>query len=133
MAHHGRSIRRRVIALGGGGCSVLKSTARAWLQKYWRDGQVGRSQGTGLRRISSPAQDVALVAEAQRNLLIRARNLKAATGFPGQINALISRLKETGFRARHAAVLELLTDEHILYHLAFTDSNVDHKWDRLIL
>ena len=27
---------------------------------------------------------------------------------------------------------ELLTDEHKLNHLAFADSNVDHKWDRVI-
>jgi len=27
---------------------------------------------------------------------------------------------------------ELLTDEHKLYHLAFAESIVDHKWDRVI-
>ena len=32
----------------------------------------------------NPAQDAALVAEAQRNPFISARDLKAATGFPGQ-------------------------------------------------
>ena len=35
-------------------------------------------------------------------------------------------------RARHAAVKELLTDEHKLYRLAFAESNVDRKWDRVI-
>jgi transposase-like protein len=96
MAHHNRSIQERVIALpeeGGLSAStagelygVPKSTARAWLQKYWRDGQVGTRSGTGLWRVSSPAQDVALVAEAQRNPFVSARVLKAATGFPGQKN-----------------------------------------------
>ena len=27
---------------------------------------------------------------------------------------------------------EILTDEHKLYCLAFAESNVDHKWDRVI-
>ena len=80
MAHHVRSIRERVIALPGeGGLSastagelygVPKSTTRTWLQKYRRDGQVGRRRGTGLWRVSSPAQDAALVADAQRNLFV---------------------------------------------------------------
>jgi transposase-like protein len=142
MAHHNRSIQEHIIACAEeGGLSastagelygVPKSTARAWLQKYWRDGQVGRRRGTGLWRVSSPAQDAALVAEAQRNPFISARVLKAATGFPGQKTTLISRLKEASLRARHAAVKEVLTDEHKLYHLAFAESNVDHKRDRVI-
>jgi transposase-like protein len=125
MAHHNRSIQERVIALAEeGGLSastagelygVRKSTARAWLQKYRRDGQVGRRSATGLWRVSSPAQDAALVAEAQRNPFVRARVLKAATGFPGQKTTLISRIKEAGLRARHAAVKEVLTDKHKLY------------------
>jgi transposase len=142
MAHQERSIRERVIALAEkGGLSastagerygVLLSTAREWLRKYRRDGQVGRRKGTGLWRVSSPAQDAALVAEAQRNPFFSARDLKAATGFPGQKDAIISRLKAAGLRARHAAVKELLTDEHKLYRLAFAESNVDRKWDRVI-
>ena len=59
------------------------STAREWLRKYWRDGHVGRRKGTGLWRVSSPAQDAALVAEAERNPFFSARDLKAANGFPG--------------------------------------------------
>ena len=59
-------------------------------------------------------------------------DLKAATGFPGQKTTLISGLKEAGLRARHAALKELLTDEHKLYLLAFAESNVDRKWDRVI-
>ena len=134
MAHHDRSIRERVIALvekGGLSASaageqygIPKSTAREWLRKYRRDGQVGRRKGTGLWRVSSPAQDAALVAEAERNPFFSARDLKAATGFPGQKDAIISRLKEAGLKARHAAVKELLTDEHKLYRLAIAES----KW-----
>ena len=57
-----------------------------------------------------------------------ARDLKAATGFPVQKDMIISRLKAAGLRAQHAAVKELLTDEHTLYCLAFAESNVDRKW-----
>jgi hypothetical protein len=44
--------------------SVLKSTARAHLQKCARDGQVGKLRGTGLWCVSRQAQDAVLVAEA---------------------------------------------------------------------
>jgi transposase-like protein len=96
MAHHDRSIRERVIALAEeGGLSastagelygVPKSTARAWLQKYRRDGQVGRRRGTGLWRVSSPAQDAALVAEVRRNPYVseRDRILKLLLAFLGK-------------------------------------------------
>jgi hypothetical protein len=63
---------------------------------------------------------------------LTARDLKGATGFPGKKTTLISRLKEAGLRTRHAAVKELFTDEHKLYHLAFAERNVDRKWDRVI-
>ena len=136
MAHHDRSIHQHVIALAEEGglsastagelCGVLKSTARAWLQKYWWDGQVGRRRATGLWHVSSLAQDAALVAEAKRrNPFFSARDLKAATGVPWQRRMVILRLKIAGLRAQHAAVKELLTDEHKLYHLAFADSIVN--------
>jgi hypothetical protein len=47
------------------------------------DEQVGRRKGTGLWRVSSPAQDAALVAEAERNPFFSARDLKAATSSLG--------------------------------------------------
>ena len=81
--------------------------------------QVGRTQGTGLWHISSPAQDAVLVAETQRKHFISARDLKAATGFPEQKSMVLSRLKEAGLRAQHAAAMELLNDEHNVYCLAF--------------
>jgi hypothetical protein len=143
MAHQDTSICARAIALAEEGGlragtagelhGVLKSPARAWLQKYRRDGHAGRLRGTGLWCVSSPAQDVVLVAEAQRNPFISVRDLKAATGFPGQKNILILKLKEAGLKAQHAAVKELLTDEHKLYHLAIAESNVDRKWESHIL
>jgi len=96
MADNDRFILKRIIALaeeGGLSASIAgelyivpKSTAKAWLQKYWRDGKVGRPQGTGLWPVSSPAQDAALVAKAQRNLSISTRALKSATSFPVKKN-----------------------------------------------
>ena len=78
MAHHDRSIRERAITLAEKGglsastagelYSVSVSAAREWLRKYRRDGQVGRRKGTGLWRVSSPAQDAALVAEVEKTL-----------------------------------------------------------------
>ena len=131
MAHHDRCIRERVIAVvekGGLPAStdrelyrVPMSTEMEWLQKYQRDQQTGRRKGTWLWRVSSPAQDAALVAEADRNPFFSASDLKAATGFPGQKDTIISRLRAAGLRTRHAAVKELLTDEHKLHRLAFAE------------
>jgi len=69
MAHHDTCIRERVIALAekvGLSASTASelygfsmSTAKEWLQKYRRDQQVGRRKGTGLGRVSSPAEDAA--------------------------------------------------------------------------
>jgi hypothetical protein len=94
--------------------------------------EVGGHKRTGLWYVSSPAQDAALVAEAERNPFFRTRDLKTATGFPGQKATIILRLRAAGLRAQHAAVHELLTDEHKLYRLAFSESNVDRMWDRVI-
>jgi len=63
----------------------------------------------------------------ERNPYFSARDLKAATGFPGQKDTIISRLTALGLRARHAAVKELLTDEHKIHRLSFAESNVDRK------
>ena len=103
------------------------STAREWLRKCRRDGEVGRRKGTALWRVSSPAQDTSLVAEAERNPFFCSMDIKAATGFPGQNDTIISRFRAAGLRVRHDAVEEILTDEHKLYRLAFAESNVDRK------
>jgi hypothetical protein len=98
------------------------------------DGQAGRRRGSGLWRVSSAsaAEDAALVAEARRNPLASARELQAATNFPDQKRAVISKLKEAGLRARHAAVKSVLSDEHKLYCLAFVESSVDRQLERVI-
>jgi hypothetical protein len=71
-------------------------------------------------------------SRSRKNPFANARDLKAATNFPGQKSTVISRLKEAGLTARHAAVKAVLTDEHQLYHLAFAESSVDRQWDRFI-
>jgi len=58
--------------------------------------------------------------------------LKLLPTFLGEKSTVISRLKEASFRARQAAVKELLTDEHQLYGLEFAELNVDRQWDRVI-
>jgi hypothetical protein len=91
-----------------------------------------KAQGTWIWRVSSPAQDAELVAGAEKIPFFSARHFKAATGFPGQKDTIIMRLKAAGHKARHAEVKELLTDEHKLYRLAFAESNVDRNWIRVI-
>jgi len=122
MAEHDSCICEHAIALAEKGglsastagvlYSVPMSTAREWLWKYRRDQQVGRCKRTGLWRVSSPAQDTALAADAERKPFFSARDLKAATGFPGQKDTIILRLKAAGLRAWHTVVKKLLTDEH---------------------
>ena len=107
---------------------VPMSTAREWLRKYRRDGQVGRCKGTGLWRRFQSSSDAALVAEAERNPFFSTRDLKAATGLRWQKDTIISRLKAAGLSARHPAVKELLTHEH-KHRFAFAESNVDCKRD----
>ena len=121
MAHHETSIHKHIIALAeeeglsastaGELCSVWKSTATAWLQKSKRGGQVGTRRGMRLWCISSPAQGATLVAEAQINPFVSARDLKADTGFPGQKSMVILRLKKAALRVQHIEVKELFTDE----------------------
>ena len=93
MAHHDSSIHKHVITLAEkGGLSastvgelyVPMSIAREWLWKYQRDGQIVRHKGTGLWRISNPAQDAALVAEAERNLSSVQGILKLLLAFLGK-------------------------------------------------
>ena len=108
MAHHDMSIRERIIALaeeGGLSASTAdeqydlpKSTARAWLQKCRRNGQVGRRREPEFWQVTSPPQDAALVAEAQRSPFVCRGKIKAATGLPGQKTTLTSRLNDAGLK-----------------------------------
>ena len=142
MAHYHMCIRERVIALvekgefpastAGDLYGVPMSTASEWLRKYWRGQHVGRRKGTGLWRVSTTAQDAQLVAEGERIPFSSAEDLQDATGFPGQKDTIISRLRAAGLMARHAALNELLIDEHKLHRLAFAESNADRICDRIV-
>ena len=100
--------------------------------KYRRDQQLGRRKETWLWRVSSATQDAALVDQAERNRLFRAKDLKAVIGFPGEKDTFISRLGAQCLGARHATLKEHLTEEHKLFRLAFAESNEDRKWERVI-
>jgi hypothetical protein len=78
------------------------------------------------------ARDAVLVAKAQKNPFVSARELKDSTNFPGHKCMVILRLKEAGLRAWHAAVKDVLTDEHEPYRQAFSESSVDFYWDKVI-
>ena len=58
--------------------------------------------------------------------------LKLLLAFLGKKTRLFRDLTAAGLRAQHAVVMELLTKEHQLYRFAFTESNVNCKWDRVI-
>lgn len=58
---------------------VPGSTVRTRLKKYRTDTQAVGRRGTKLWRPPSPTQDVALVANVQRNPFVSATGLKAAT------------------------------------------------------
>jgi len=81
----------------------LKSTAKARVLKSQKDWQPGRRKRSGLQRVSNPSQDVALVAEAQRNPFVSKKDHETDTSFPGQKNTLISRFKEAPLMARKFA------------------------------
>jgi hypothetical protein len=86
---------------------------------------------TSTRLHGATSQETAIFILAAAGTL-NPTELKAATNFAGQKSTVISRLKEAGLRARHAAVKAALTDEHQLYRLAFAESSVDRQWDRVM-
>jgi hypothetical protein len=104
MAHHERSIHKHVIthaekgglsaSTAGEQYGVPTYTSREWLLKYRRDKQVGRRKGTGLWRVSSPAQDAALVPEAERNPFFGAGILKLLVAFLGKKTCLFQDLRQ---------------------------------------
>jgi len=76
---------------------------------------------------TQPRSVAALVAEAQKDPFNSVGDVKAATDFLGRKSTVISRFEEGSFRARHAAVKELLTDEHQLYSLGFAELTADRQ------
>ena len=91
-----------------------------------------KAQRNGVMARIQPSSGCCVSSQSLEKTFVSARYLKATTGFSGQKTTLILRLKEAGLRERHALVKEILTDEHKLYRLAFPESNLDRKWDRVI-
>jgi len=62
--------------------SVQNSKPTAWLQKYCKDRQAERHQGTRLWSVFDPTRDAVLLTKNLRNPSFNARQLKVANNFP---------------------------------------------------
>lgn len=90
------------------------------------DRQVGRRQVSGLWPASSSARDAASVAEAQKKPVTSARDLKL---LPTLWTETCGYFKTTASCSQSTIwVKPVLTEEHELHRLAFTDSSVERQW-----
>ena len=110
---------------------VPDSTARRWV-RLSREGIEHRRASSGRRRVSTDEQDIALIAEADRNPFQSASSIKANAQFPGSSRTVIRRLRTAERFPRVAAVKEFITDDHRLFRLAFAEENVDRDWNKII-
>ncbi|PSN41334.1 hypothetical protein C0J52_20910 [Blattella germanica] len=112
MILDGQSYDFDLIIIGGGSGGLAMS-------------KVGRFEhrrpGSGRRRVSTPEQNAALVAEAVRNPFQSASAIRTNSQFPGSTRTALRRLKDEQLFARIAAKKELLKDEHKLFRLAFAE------------
>ena len=129
MAHHDRSIRERAIVLAEKGDLPASTAGELWSSHVHCKGMI-TEMPEGWASWKAYGNWVMACFQPSSGCYIW--DLKAATGFSGQKDTIISRLRAAGLRARHVAMKELLTDEHKLYRLAFAEVNVDCKWDRVI-
>lgn len=142
MSHQGRSTRERVVALvEAGGCSVSEagrrygvpiSTATRWIRQWRESGDVTRRSGTGAWRVSTSAEDDALIAEAKSSPFMNSLQLKRSAAFPGSSRTVLRRLNEAGLKSSRAAKKQKLTDEQMLYRLAFAEDNMHRDWEEVI-
>ncbi|PSN56663.1 hypothetical protein C0J52_10822 [Blattella germanica] len=98
--------------------------------------QVGRVEhrrpGSGRRRVSTPEQNAALVAEAVRNPFQSASAIRTNSQFPESTRTALRRSNDEQLFAPIAAKKELLKDEHKLFRLAFPEENTNRNWNRVI-
>ncbi|PSN48472.1 hypothetical protein C0J52_11716 [Blattella germanica] len=73
---------------------IPRTTAQCWARRYRNFVQVGRRPGSGRSRVSTREQD-----EALEDSFRSARDLKAASGFPGCPRTVTNRLR-TGYNIR---------------------------------
>ncbi|PSN40039.1 hypothetical protein C0J52_22491 [Blattella germanica] len=98
--------------------------------QFSREGH--RRPGSGRRRVSTPEQNAALVAEAVRNPFQSISAITTNSQFPGSTRTALRRLKDEKLFARIAAKKELLRDEHKLFRLAFSEENTNRNCNRVI-
>lgn len=142
MPHHGRSIRERVVALveagnysaagAGREYGVSPSTASRWIRQWRESGEVTRRPGTGSWRVSTEAEDDRLVAEARARPFMNSVQLRRSVNFPGSTHTVLRRLRDAGLRSRRAAQKQKLTDEQMVYRLAFAEENIHRDWGDVI-
>ena len=120
----GYSISQAALSIG-----VPVSTAHRWVQLS-REGVEHRRPGSGRRRVSTPEQNAALVAEAVRNPFQSASAIRTNSQFPGSTRTALRRLKDEQLFARIAAKKEILKDAHKLFRLAFENTN--RNWHRVV-
>ncbi|PSN54803.1 hypothetical protein C0J52_02004 [Blattella germanica] len=105
---------------------VPVSTAHRWVQLS-REGVEHHRPGSGRRRISTPEQNAALVAEAVRNPFQSVSAIRTNSQLPGSTETAQWHLKDEQLFARIAAKKELLKDEHKLFRLAFAEENINRN------
>jgi hypothetical protein len=89
-----------------------------------------KAQRTWVMARIQPSSECCVSSWSSETPFVSARDLKAATGFPGQKTPLFRDLKES-LRARNAEVKEIFNKEYKLHSLTFAERNVDRKWDRV--
>lgn len=79
---------------------IPRTTAQGWARRYRNFGEVGRRPGSGRPRVSTREQDEALGRAVMEDSFRSARDLKAASGFPGCLRTVNNRLR-TDYNIRH--------------------------------
>ena len=79
---------------------IPRTTTQGWARRYRNFGEVGRRPGSGRPRVSTREQDEALGRAVLEDSSHSARDLKAASGFPGCPRTVTNRLR-TDYNIRH--------------------------------
>lgn len=142
MAHWERSTRDRVIALiEDGGCSIREAgrrigvpytTTARWWKNYIERGTTNRAPGSGRRRVSSQQEDRELVSKSRENPFLNAKQLRREANFPGSSDTIRRRLRDAGLHARRSAVKQELSEDNIVYRLAFAELHLRASWENVI-
>lgn len=80
----------------------------------------------------SSQHDRALVSASRENPFMNAKQLQRETNFPGSSDTIRRRLREAGLYARRSAVKQELSEENIIYRLAFAELHLSASWENVI-